>query len=845
MNPNHILDNLSTHLKNTIASAISLATSCRSEHVTPLFMLASLMQEQGSVGAEILTKLGIEEKTITQKLQAQKPRDEFAQTGDTTTALLPELNDEARKILEKAMVLAYEHGHKYIGTEHLLYGLMHVPDATVSAILKKHKVTKKRVLDHVNIVLTSTNRFPEMEDVMSVVDDLQGMADHDHDHTHDHGDILPAKPKTKKTRKKQQSALELFATQLTDPKVQQHIDPVIGREKEIDRLMNVLARRSKNNPVLIGEPGVGKTAIVEGLAKRIVEGDVPDAIRHKKIYALDMALLISGTIYRGEFEARLKQLIDDIAAMPHVILFIDELHNIIGAGSNQGTMDAANILKPALARGQLRCIGATTLDEYSKYIASDPALERRFQSIDVAEPSPEEAIKILSGIKKHYEGYHSVDITPEAITTAVQLSTQYIHDNHLPDKAIDLLDEAAASVRMKQPMSAHQKKILTLTEKREALREQKEQAILDEEFDEAMRLKDTEQKVDKQLATLVKKKITTATVPVTRKDVAAVLSKRLHIGANELLMDEWQRLDAVGTRIRTSLFGQDHIVAQVTKGLNRTALRHNHAPPKAAFLFVGPSGVGKTMLAKHLSETLYHDPKALIRFDMSEFSEGHSISKILGSPAGYVGHKERNRFTEQMKKRPHSVLLFDEIDKAHPDVIRLLLQILDEGAITDSAGKKLSFQHSIIVLTSNIGAQHYKSSGIGFGQAVSEHTLRNDRILADLKETFDTTILGRLTDVCYFNELSAGAIQSLIKQSIQTLNTSLKKQHNLNIVLPKRTLEKLAKKAYNKDTGARHAHAVIEDIVHDLVLTFLEKNTPLASSQSIRLQEEQGHFSLV
>ena len=726
MKHNNILDNLSTHLKNVIAKAMSIATALEHESVTPTHLLLALYTQKGAVGAEILQKVQIKEKTIKRELALMEVLDMPKEKTHTKTAVIPDLNDLAKKVLEKAMVLAYEYEHKYVGTEHLLHGLMLVQDITISNILKKNKVTKKLIKDHIQVLLQSTSRFPEMEDVEEVMDDMQEM----------NAQKMPQIPLKQKTQQKRSThALDAFATLLTHKKTQQSLDPVIGREEEIDRLMHILCRRTKNNPVLVGEPGVGKTAIVEGLAKRIVKGDVPDAIKRKKIYSLDIALLVSGTIYRGEFESRLKQLIDEVSALPDCILFIDELHNIIGAGSNQGTMDAANILKPALARGKLRCIGATTFDEYKKYISNDPALERRFQSIDVEEPTKEETIQIITGIKKYYEKHHHTTITKEAIIAAVELSIKYIHTNFLPDKAIDLIDEAAASLRVKRPESIEDKTYYELVDALDTCNKQKEQAILEEAFQKAKKIKTKEQKLEKKLEALHKKRKQTKPVSsgrVTKKHIATILSKQLHISLETLLRDEWETLKQVEKQIKKQLFGQDIVIEEVIQTLRHAYLKQTGTKkPLSSYLFVGPSGVGKTALAKILTKELYQDEKALIKFDMSEFAEAHSVSKLLGSPAGYIGHKERNRFTDEMKRRPYAVLLFDEIDKAHPDVRRLLFQILDEGELSDSSGKKIYFHHAIIIMTSNVGYEHYKTGEFGFGDASnqSKTTKRNKQIL--------------------------------------------------------------------------------------------------------------------
>jgi len=624
---------------------------------------------------------------------------------------------------------------------------------------------------------------------------------------------------------------------------------VIGREQEIERLIHILLRRNKNNPVLIGEPGVGKTAIVEGLAKRIVEGDVPDALKRKKILSLDLTLLIAGTIYRGEFESRLKHIIDEVAHSPDTMLFIDEIHNIIGAGSNQGTMDAANILKPALARGQLRCIGATTHDEYAKHLKSDAALERRFQSVVVDEPSEADAIAILTGLKTYYDTFHHVNITSEAIEAAVSMSQKYIHDNYLPDKAIDLIDEAAASLRMTQKDTPAQKKLHELKQKLETCTEDKKRAIREERFDDALTLKQAEQALEKSIKQAKKARKAEPKKRkknVTKKEIAHVLSIRIGVDSDALLKDQWQQLDSVQKTLKDQVIGQDSAITTTMDAL-RQAYVGLKSPnkPLASLLFVGPSGVGKTALARALATELFHDAKALVRLDMSEFSEAHGVSKLLGSPAGYVGHKERNKFIDQLHKRPYAVVLFDEIDKAHPDVMRLLFQILDEGTLTDSTGKKVHFNHALIILTSNVGAEFYKSHGIGFGKEKASSTMTAElktALQAKIKEEFGPALTGRLSNTCYFTPLSDKDIERIIKQQIDFINKNMLAARKVRVRSDKSAITELARIADTADFGARN----VEHIIRNTLATLLsEVYSKKERKSSFRLKHTDGHFELV
>lgn len=816
MNPQDILNNLSTHLKSAVARSIQYASSMKHYEVTPLHLLLALHDEPGCLGAEVMEKLHIHKEFVEKKLLVLPVQDVVP------TATLPELSRNSRSCLEKAMLLAYEYGHKYVGTEHLLFGIIEVNDKAVQALLKELEVSKKDIEEQITTVLTSTSKFPEMKDVNAAMEEIQDIVENQE---------TEAPMASPKNAKRPITALDVFTTNLTDKEAQKDIDPVVGRELEIERLIDILCRRTKNNPVLVGEPGVGKTAIVEGLAKRIVEGRVPDILKNKKILSLDLTLLISGTIYRGEFEARLKQTIDELSKKDNVIIFIDELHNIIGAGSNQGTMDAANILKPALARGQLRCIGATTIDEYKKYISSDPALERRFQSIQVEEPTREQTVKILEGVKKNYETYHQVSIPEDTVKAAVDFSVKYIHDNFLPDKAIDLIDEAAASVRVRQKSSPLEAELISISLQRQELEKEKQEAIVNEQFTEANKLKEKIETLEKRSKELEskKQKMKNKKIPVvTKEDVARVVNRKLHIDEKVILSSEWESLQELERALNTSIVGQSSVIEQLVATLKRSYLSGaDRKKPLASFIFAGPSGVGKTALAKTLAEKLYHSEQALIKIDMSEFAEQHGISKLLGSPAGYIGYKERNQFTDKMKRRPFSVILFDEVDKAHPDVIRLLLQILDEGELTDSSGKKISFKNAIIILTTNLGSEFYKSVGIGFdmNEANGEKTHQKNlqkAVVNRLKDSLEPALLARVGLVLTFNPLDLKTIEQIVRNRIEFLSNNFHKTHAFSLESDEGTIGRLAEAAYNPDEGARLIEKVVDDTIHSLVIEVLE-----------------------
>jgi len=821
INPEHLLDRFSTHLRDVIAKSMAIATSLKHGNVTPIHLLLAILKEEGSVAHEILKNTGTTKENLLVLLK-NKPK---LKRGfeETITTTIPELDDNAKEALEKSIITAYERNHNYVGTEHLLLGIIKSRDEDVQIIVKEFKSTKKIVIKEIENILTSTSRFPKVEevsDMMSQIDDI----------TNQNGPLNPPHPiPLPKISRQQPSGLDLFTTNLTDKKNGKNIDPVIGREKEIERVINILSRRTKNNPVLVGEPGVGKTAIVEGLAKRIIEGKVPDVLKNKKILSLDLTLLIAGTIYRGEFESRLKQVIDEVAKNPNCILFIDELHNIIGAGSSQGAMDAANILKPALARGHLRCIGATTVDEYKKHITSDPALERRFQSIQIEEPSSADTIDILKGIRKYYENFHNTKITDEAIESAVNLSVKYIHDNFLPDKAIDLIDEACAAEKSKRKTTPLEAKKQKLLEERDDLFNSKEEAIAQEQLEKAIEIKKKIELVEKKLISLhkqIEKSPRIAKKTVSATHVAEVLEKRLNIPSDTLLASDWEKLKTLPEKLKYHIIGQDTVIDEVVKKISQARLGlNNEKKPLASFLFAGPSGVGKTELAKILAKELYHDEKAIIKLDMSEFSEPHSTSKLLGSPAGYVGHGQRNRFTDEIKKRPYSIVLFDEIDKAHRNVAKLLLQILDEGTLTDSSGKKTNFTNTIIILTTNLGSELFQSSGIGFDKEGKQAIQERDRNIIDrLKEEMSTALLNRIGSTHIFSSLGEESIKKIVEKNIEKISGVLFEKEKISLKTEVPTISCLATQSLNKEFGARNVEKIIQDTLHELIVDILQKD---------------------
>jgi len=690
----------------------------------------------------------------------------------------------------------------------------------LTTFFEQTKTDLKEIRSQLSIVLKSTSKFPDLASTMT--QDGKGLMMQETD-----------RQATEIQEEKTLQALEYFGRELTTLEAQKEIDPVIGREAEIERVMEILCRRTKNNPLLLGEPGVGKTAIVEGLAKMIVEGTVPPALAHKRIFAVDMAMLIAGTMYRGEFEGRLKQIVDEVKSNDDILLFIDEIHTIVGAGAASGSMDAANILKPALARGEIRCIGATTPTEFKKNIESDSALERRFQSVYVEEPSKEKALEILQGIAPYYETFHRVRISPEALEQAVHMSDRYIQDKQLPDKAIDLIDEAAASVRVKSTDPTPQYKQRHLEQELSSIRNSKRQAVVEERFIDAIRLKEQEARTH---AAMAKGDLPAEQecVPIIQADqVAGVVSRITGIPVEDILLENANKLSNLLGFLSERVLGQEAVLHIVTGAIKRakTGVAHPHRP-LASFLFLGPSGVGKTELAKSISDNLFHNRKNLIRLDMSEYSEGFTMSKLIGAPAGYVGYRESANLTDRVKQRPYSVVLFDEIEKAHRDVQNLLLQILEEGELTDATGRKVNFRNTIVVMTSNVGLERFTKDGIGFMGTEEDRTIvLNQDLRKELEERFRPELVNRIDHTCVFQPLSKDVLHQITQKQLDELIHRLKEQ-GLHINIHKALVPHLSGMA-DTQYGARNIRQHIQQHIEHKIAERLTKND---SPQSLNIR---------
>jgi ATP-dependent Clp protease ATP-binding subunit ClpC len=705
-------------------------------------------------------------------------------SGKKTGPEIP-FNAQVKNVIELAWDEARGLGHSYVGVEHLFLGILREGTGLIGEIFKDIGITissaRNRMVTILGEVATYQQRVPRVS---------------------------------------RTPILDTFSRDLTSLAREKKLDPVIGRAKEIERVTQILSRRKKNNPVLLGDAGVGKTAIVEGLAQRIVVGDVPPPLLRKRLVTLDLGLLIAGTRYRGEFEERMKKVIAEVMKSGDIILFIDELHTLIGAGAAEGAMDAANILKPALARGELQCIGATTIDEYRKRIESDPALERRFQSVLVKEPVVLETIEILKGLRGRYEDFHKVKITDDALVSAARLSARYISDRHLPDKAIDLIDEAASKVMLQA--AAAPPELIEITKEIEKMKGQKDKAVENQEFEMAANLRDKEEALRLQYEAISRKMtgLTREKYPeVNSEIIAQIVSSWTGVPVTQLTAEETERLLRMEDEIKKRLVGQDAAVSVVSRSIRRArAGLKDPRRPIGSFIYLGPSGVGKTELAKRLAEFLFGDVDAVVRIDMSEYLESHTISRLIGSPPGYVGFGEGGQLTEPIRRRPHSVVLFDEIEKAHQNVMNVLLQILDEGHITDAQGRVIDFKNTVIIMTSNVGAELIrKETTMGFvsrDDATASYEKMRDTVIDQLKKQFRPEFLNRVDETIVFRPLSKEDLAAIVDIMLGDINSRLEEK-GLSLKLTKKVREFLVEKGYDPKLGARPLRRSIEEHIED------------------------------
>ena len=743
-------------------------------------LLLGLMAEEQGIAAVTLKEMGV---TLE---KARKEVYDIVGMGPESVELVG-MTPRTKKIFELAFGEARNFGHNYVSTEHLLLGLISEGEGIATAILKRLGVDPAKLAQEVAKRMTEAT----------------------------------VKQQTPNNEKKQATNLEKYSIDLNKMAQNGEIDPVIGRTKEIERVIQVLSRRTKNNPVLIGEPGVGKTAIAEGLAQKIVEGDVPEIIKDKRVVTLDLPGMVAGAKYRGEFEERLKSVMKELKEQGDVILFIDEMHTIVGAGAAEGAIDASNILKPTLARGELQIVGATTIDEYRKHIEKDSALERRLQPIVVEEPSVSDTIKILQGLRDRYEAHHGVKITDDALEAAAELSHRYIADRFLPDKAIDLIDEAASKLRVNNYVAPTELK--KLEERLEELQHEKDEAINTQNFEKAARIRDEEKTIKEQIESNKLKwqrhKQETSLV-VGFDQVAEIVSNWTGVPVSRMTTEESERLLRLEELLHKKVVGQEQAVRSISAAVRRARVGlKDPKKPIGSFIFVGPTGVGKTYLAKALAEALFGDEDAMVRIDMSEYMEKHSVSRLVGSPPGYVGYDEGGQLTEAVRRKPYSVILFDEIEKAHPDVFNMLLQILDDGRLTDSKGKTVDFKNTVIIMTSNAGATSLKKQNVlGFAATsdieVEEYERMKEIITEELKRTFRPEFLNRLDEVIVFHSLKEDQIMEITEIMVKDLESRMSKV-GVNISISDETKKFIAKQGFDSVFGARPLERTIRKMIED------------------------------
>ncbi len=774
-------------------------------------LLLGLISEGEGIAAQTFKNLGVDLEEVREEVE------NLVETGEEQNSSNVGYTPRVKTVVELSMEEARRMGHNYIGTEHLLLGLVKEGEGIAAKVLQELGVDLDKAREEVLNIIGGTHQS-------------KGQANY--------GQAQNPKASSDKT-----PTLDNFGRDLTKLAEEGKLDPVIGRKKEIERVIQVLSRRTKNNPCLIGEPGVGKTAIAEGLAQKIIEGEVPKILENKRVVTLELSAVVAGTKYRGEFEERLRKLIDELTESGEVVLFIDEIHTMIGAGAAEGAIDASNILKPALANGELQCIGATTLDEYRKYIEKDSALERRFQPVTVDEPMKDASIEILKGLRDRYEAHHRVQITDSAIDASVKLSDRYITDRYLPDKAIDLIDEAGANVKLKTNTAPPDMR--KLEEELEEIEKEKEAAVKSQSFEQAANLRDKEQELKKELEDMEKqweKKQLSDEAQVTEEDVARIVSDWTGIPVERLAEEETERLLNMEGTLHERVVGQDEAVQSVSNAIRRA--RSGLKDPKrpiGSFIFLGPTGVGKTELARALADVLFGDEDAMIRMDMSEYMEKHTVSRLIGSPPGYVGHEESGQLTEKVRRRPYSVILFDEIEKAHPEVFNTLLQVLEDGRLTDAKGKVVDFRNTVIIMTSNVGANLIRNeSKVGFKPQTSEDSYKEmkDNVMSELKKTFRPEFLNRVDEVIVFHALGKEHLVEIVELMLEELKNRME-EFNMNLEFTKEAKEQLAESGYDPTYGARPLRRVIQKQVED-VLSEKMLSGEFAHGETVLIDTEDG-----
>ena len=812
------MNNFTPRAQQVLALARKEADRFNHNYVGTEHLLLGLIKLGQGVAVNVLQKMGLDLETV--RMEVEKHVGSHPETK--MVGNIP-YTPRVKKVLALAGKEAKALNHSYVGTEHILLGLLREGEGVAARVLKSLEVDIERTRNEILKELDPNFTPPESE----------------------------AEPPQEGNKKDVKTpALRAFGRDLTELAKKAELDPVIGRKNEIERVIQILCRRTKNNPVLLGEAGVGKTAIVEGLAQEIAVGNVPELLRDKRVITLDLALMVAGTKYRGQFEERIKAVMDEIRRSKNVILFIDELHTIVGAGSAEGAMDASNIIKPALSRGELQCVGATTLNEYRKYIEKDAALERRFQTVKVEAPSVEEAIQILKGLRPKYEAHHKAKLTDEALDAAVKLSDRYLTGRFLPDKAIDVMDEAGARARinaMTRPPDVKE-----IEKEIDSIRADKEAAIKAQDFEKAAALRDSEKQAKDKLERILadwREQREDRAVLVTGDDIMHIVSKWTGVPLNRMEEHETQKLLRMEDELKLQVVGQNEAVSTISKALRRSrADLKDPRRPIGSFIFLGPTGVGKTFLARSLAEFMFGDPDALIQIDMSEYMEKFTASRLIGSPPGYVGYEEGGQLSEAVRRRPYSVVLFDEVEKAHPDVMHLLLQILEEGKITDSLGRKIDFRNTIIIMTSNVGAELIKrQTSLGFGAQTGEESYEQmkSKILEESKKVFKPEFLNRLDDMIVFHTLERPDLVRIVDLEVAKVVARVRNKA-IHIHLDPTAVELLIEKGYDPTYGARPMRRAVERCLEDpLAEELLRGNIKAGDTVEVHAEADKLIFKAV
>src|SRR5687767_7943002 len=805
--------------RQVVVLAQEEARTLKHNYIGTEHILLGLLREEEGLAARVLESLDI----TVERVRAQVVR--IVGSGEEVTSGQIPFTPRAKKVLELALREALSLGHNYIGTEHILLGLVRENEGVAARILLDFDADSEKIRNEVIRMLSGPGGRRQSGSGASGAAAGAGGAQGE--------------------GKKSSKLLDQFGRNLTRQATEGKLDPVVGRQTEIERVMQILSRRQKNNPVLIGEPGVGKTAVVEGLAARIAANQVPELLKNKQIYTLDLAALVAGSKYRGEFEERLKKVMKEITQRGDIILFIDELHNLVGAGAAEGAIDAASILKPALARGELQTIGATTLDEYRKYLERDSALERRFQQIRVDQPSTDETVQILKGLRDRYEAHHKVNITDEALEAAAELADRYISDRFLPDKAIDLIDEAASRMRIKSMTSPPVYR--ELEDEIETTRRAKEAAIEAQEFEKAASLRDTERRLTNKKRELEERWESGEggeRPSIAEEEIADIVSMWTGIPVFKLTEAETQKLMRMEEELHKRVIGQHAAVEVISKAIRRSrAGLKDPKRPTGSFVFLGPSGVGKTELARTLAEFLFGDEDSMVRIDMSEYMEKHAVSRLVGSPPGYIGYDEGGQLTEAVRRKPYSVLLLDEIEKAHPDVFNILLQILEDGRLTDAQGRTVDFRHCIVIMTSNIGASEIaRNTPLGFAVSEDETGVSYDemktRIMGELKKVFRPEFLNRIDDVIVFHKLQKDEIKEIVDLLLLRIRESMA-ERELQLELTDEAKDLLVEKGWDPAMGARPLRRAIQRYIEDPLADFvLRSQMPAGSTVMVDVLED-------